>query len=128
MQQKGNIISRYRSTVAGGLLLTFALYFVNISLFSHYHVVDGVTIVHSHFHDDGHTKDPLDSTSHTKNELTLIHAISNFIVESPCAPFTFGIAYINICIENFETSESIAIVATFSRPPLRGPPVASTLI
>lgn len=60
----------------------FALYYANICFFYHGHIVNGVTIVHSHFHDKAH---PLTDT-HSESQLTLISALSLF---QSCAPALF---------------------------------------
>ncbi|MFI3289385.1 MAG: hypothetical protein R3Y66_04520 [Rikenellaceae bacterium] len=109
--------------VAGGLLFIFAAYFINISLFSHYHIVDGVTIVHSHFYSGDHADNPDSSTAHSENEITLIQAISNFLVESPSDPFILRVAYTNVEIHFIESNERILSVASYSHPPLRAPPI-----
>ncbi len=108
--------------MAGGLLFLFVAYFINISLFSHYHIVDGVTIVHSHFYSGDHANNQNDSTAHTQNELTLINAISNFIVESPSEPFSLEVVYTFVQTKFIDSNDDIFNVATCSYPPLRAPP------
>lgn len=56
------------------LLLIFVAFYSNISLFQHCHIINGVTIVHSHFHNDGHGGST--GTSHSTVELTLIAHVS----------------------------------------------------
>lgn len=61
------------------LLALFLSYYGSITFFSHYHVVNGVTIVHSHFF-CGHTdSNGAADHSHSAKELTLIAHLSNFI-------------------------------------------------
>jgi hypothetical protein len=59
---------------------------VDITFFQHSHIINGVTIVHSHFHNDTHTQ----SGSHGVNELTMISTLSDF------QSFQAGLFYIAI--------------------------------
>ena len=61
------------------LLALFLSYYGSITFFSHYHVVNGVTIVHSHFFCGGSDSDGNANHTHTTKELTLIAQLSNFI-------------------------------------------------
>lgn len=56
--------------ISGALLLLFVLYYSNITFFNHVHIINGVTISHSHLHTKGHHSTPLGN--HSKSELTLI--------------------------------------------------------
>jgi hypothetical protein len=56
------------------LLLVFVAYYANVTFFTHSHVVNGTTIVHSHFHNTSHTE----TGNHSTSELTLIAALSLF--------------------------------------------------
>ena len=56
------------------LIVIFTLYYANICFFYHNHVINGTTIVHSHFHTKAHTK----TGTHTDGELTLISVLSAF--------------------------------------------------
>jgi hypothetical protein len=49
-----------------------------MTLFSHAHIVDGVTIVHSHPYKSGSGKNPVNH-QHTSNGFLLIHFISNIL-------------------------------------------------
>ncbi|MFI3248425.1 MAG: hypothetical protein R3Y39_04775 [Rikenellaceae bacterium] len=115
-------IANIKSTVTGMLLLLFVTYFANISLFLHYHVVDGVTIVHSHIHDSDHTQDPFDTSTHSKRELTLINALSIFFAETPCELFVSNVISALICTLLIALSASIIQTNGIKQPPLRGPP------
>ncbi|OAV66566.1 hypothetical protein Barb6XT_01875 [Bacteroidales bacterium Barb6XT] len=63
----------YRRFMATALLAIFTSYYVNVGFFYHCHVINGVTIVHSHIHDSGHTK----ADGHSPSELTLISSLSS---------------------------------------------------
>jgi hypothetical protein len=68
MSKKGRqIISRI-------LIVIFAFYYVNVCFFYHSHIINGVTIVHSHVHSKAHTQ----TGTHSSSQLTLISALSAF--------------------------------------------------
>jgi hypothetical protein len=72
----------------------FLGYYGSITLFPHCHIVNGVTIVHSHPYK--HSADPKKSPGHqhSDDEFVLIHLISNFL-----ATFVF----INILVDILKT-------------------------
>ncbi len=74
---------RAKRIIVAMTLAIFALYYANICFFYHGHIVNGVTIVHSHFYGKAH---PLNDT-HSESELTLISALSLF---QSCAPAFLG--------------------------------------
>lgn len=122
MRKLGGYILNLRAAMAGVLLFIFASYFANISLFSHYHVVDGVTIVHSHFHGGDHTKNPADQSTHTKSELTFIKILSIYYAETPVWIVIPSLFVTIICTLLIELSAHIILVDHINHPPLRGPP------
>ncbi len=63
--------------VATLLLAILSVYYINSTMFSHTHTIDGATITHSHFYDDSHTEG--DDCKHTEGELTLIQHLNNII-------------------------------------------------
>lgn len=63
-----------RQVISCVLVVVFALYYANISFFYNSHVINGVTIVHSHFHGKNHEQ----SDTHSENELKLISVLSFF--------------------------------------------------
>lgn len=65
---------RSKQVIAGILFVIFTLYYVDICFFSHSHIINGTTIVHSHFHNKAHTQ----TGTHTESELTLISSLSAF--------------------------------------------------
>lgn len=67
---------RFARLSARFLLALFLSYYANITFFQHGHVVNGVTIVHSHIHQKDHQKLP--SGGHTVAELSLIYTNSLF--------------------------------------------------
>ncbi len=69
-----------RGIVAGALLAILSVYYINSTMFSHTHTIEGATIVHSHFYGEGHTDEDSDCNTHTKGELTLIQHLNNIIL------------------------------------------------
>lgn len=82
----GNRILNYKRrhfALALMLLSIFVFHYASINFFSHTHIINGVTIVHSHIYRSTPDKDNNASKSnpghtHTANELTLIAELSNF--------------------------------------------------
>ena len=102
------------------MLVIFALYYANVCFFYHSHIINGVTIVHSHIHTKAHAQ----TGTHSTSELTLISVISNF--QSLQATFCFigfGILLILQAITLFSRVRRIIShhVACIS---LRAPPVS----
>lgn len=65
---------RRRQVISCVLVVIFALYYANISFFYNSHVINGVTIVHSHFHGKTHKQ----TGTHSESELTLMSVLSFF--------------------------------------------------
>ncbi|WP_323403054.1 hypothetical protein [Proteiniphilum sp.] len=65
---------RNRQIINWILFSVFTFYYVNVCFFTHTHIVNGTTIVHSHIHNKAHTQ----TETHTESELTLISALSSF--------------------------------------------------
>jgi hypothetical protein len=58
------------------LLMLFVGYYGSVTLFFHSHIINGVTIVHSHIHTETHHD--TQSGGHTQQSITLIAQISHF--------------------------------------------------
>lgn len=104
------------------LLALFLCYYGNITFFSHFHVVNGVTIVHSHAF-CGHNPDGSAKHTHTAREITLIAQLSTFIT---VVTATLGIAA--PCLGkriHYYISQQVKEPARqlFTLSPLRAPPV-----
>jgi len=67
---------RFRQTIASALLVLFAVYYTDITFFEHTHIINGITIVHSHFYNSDHTQTP--SGGHTTTEITFFAVNSLF--------------------------------------------------
>jgi hypothetical protein len=63
-----------KQVIAYILIVIFASYYANICFFYHSHVINGATIVHSHFYNKTHTQ----TGTHGEKEITLIPALSVF--------------------------------------------------
>ena len=57
------------------LLLLFSTYYVQVNFFVHSHIVNGVTIVHSHLHRSTHHD--TDTGGHSETELTIIASLNS---------------------------------------------------
>jgi hypothetical protein len=57
------------------LIVLFAFYYVSICFFYHSHILNGVTIVHSHIHSKAHAQ----TGTHSDSELNLISTLSSFL-------------------------------------------------
>ena len=57
------------------LLLLFATYYVQVNFFVHSHIVNGVTVVHSHMHRSTHHD--TDTGGHSETELTIIASLNS---------------------------------------------------
>jgi hypothetical protein len=101
------------------LLVLFLAFFGSTNFFNHIHVVDGVTIVHSH--------PGLPSHRHTQNGFHVIHLLTNFIAAGITLLFA-GIILLRPAelIRNVLTSPGIKLPNLFGGNPLRGPPAIIT--
>ena len=55
-------------------LLLFLAYYASVTLFTHTHIIDGITIVHSHPYKSGTGKNPVNH-QHTTNGFGLIQLL-----------------------------------------------------
>ena len=72
VKRKEHTIARI---AAMGLLLLFATYYVQVNFFVHSHIVNGVTVVHSHMHRSTHHD--TDTGGHSTKELTIIASLNS---------------------------------------------------
>ena len=68
-------MDKVRKTASLFLIALFVSYYAGATLFSHTHIISGITVFHSHLHTDAHhdTK----SGGHTENSIILISQISH---------------------------------------------------
>lgn len=64
-----------RELMAMAMLLLFVAYYGNATLFYHTHIINGVTIVHSHMHNNHH-HDSSDG-KHSASHITLISTLNS---------------------------------------------------
>lgn len=102
------------------MLLLFVGYYADVNCFCHSHIVNGVTIVHSHFHNQHHHD--TEEGGHTATELTLIaNMAAQFLTtgEMPQAELTvFDTLILTLGYEQDSQTTSIHL----SCPSLRAPP------
>lgn len=72
------------------LLILFLGYYGSITLFTHTHILNGVTIVHSHPFNSGTEKNPI-KHQHTANGFLLIQFLSHFLTTVSFLTFSIGI-------------------------------------
>ncbi len=112
---------RARRIIAHCLLAIFALYYANITLFYHAHIVNGTTIVHSHFHDKAHTQDG----THSAAELTLFSVLSDFQSAAVSAFFIVAALLFVVALVLTLLRQGALIESPAACHGLRAPPVLS---
>ena len=60
------------------LLILFLGYYVSVTFFPHTHVIDGVTIVHSHLYNPLSNQNSADQ-QHSENEIVLSYQLAHFL-------------------------------------------------
>ena len=110
-------MKRSKAYLSIGLILIFCMYYAGISMFSHTHIVNGSSIVHSHL-GGGHDH------NHSDSQYAVIDILTDF--QSECAAVFHGIG-----TPFFQLSESLTEHTTpfhlSKESPvhsLRGPPQA----
>ena len=104
-----------KTYIASFLLTLFCCYLCGISMFSHTHIVNGTSIVHSHFGGNGEHQ-------HSESQYAVIDILSNFQSETV-------VNYAAVNTPFFHTSEIFTEYNAPSKPclvhpvlSLRGPP------
>ncbi|MBQ0035134.1 MAG: hypothetical protein KBS77_07550 [Bacteroidales bacterium] len=73
-----------RQSAAAVMLLLFVGYYADVNFFSHAHIINGVTLVHSHVHNEHHHD--TQGGGHSTSEITLIaHMASQFLATGETA-------------------------------------------
>ncbi len=80
--RRSNIARIYRRIASFFLIILFCGYLGSITFFPHTHIVDGITVVHSHPYKSLPGSNPVDH-NHSKNGFLLIQFISSFITTAP---------------------------------------------
>lgn len=104
------------------LLMIFSLYTCSTAFFTHSHIVEGLTIIHSHFYDKGEDGKP--THKHTTVEFQLIQVLSTYSsFETIVSAIIIGF-YPSICIELYARADYISKHQfSFAILRLRAPPV-----
>jgi len=105
-------------------LLLFLGFFGSITLFRHAHVVDGITIVHSHPFKNDKSGNP--SHNHSSNGYQLIHLLANFALIILLSHVIAGIDLPLIGKASFYLYNFLQSKYFYFSNPLRGPPSAYT--
>lgn len=79
-----------RKLLSFGLLSVFLAYYASITLFSHSHIINGVTIVHSHPYSKSTDSKPF-SHQHSEKGVALIQFLSHFSSLSVASLLSLGI-------------------------------------
>ena len=98
--------NRFKKVYGYFLLILFLGYYGSITQLPHYHIVDGVTIVHSHPFPHGSGTNPVEH-QHSGNGFVLIQLISNLIAIPPL--LFYGVKIIRRIVNNlvFITDENV---------------------
>jgi hypothetical protein len=80
--RQSNLYQGYRRLSGFFLVILFCGYFGSVTFFPHTHIVDGISVVHSHPYKSLPGSNPVDH-HHSKNGFLLIQFISNFITTAP---------------------------------------------
>lgn len=99
------------------LLMLFSCYYSGISMFSHVHLVNGASVVHSHL--GGEVEH-----NHSESQYVVIDLLSNFqseTAESFCSVESPFFMLSDLCISSYVSAESDGVTLVHS---LRGPPQA----
>ena len=111
-----------RRSVAGLLIALFGIYYTNVSLCLHTHIVGGTTIVHSHFHRAKHHSTP--TGEHTCTQLQLISILNTIsCTDDVCISISFSPILIPTERHDFSYTEQIFCPSRHKASP-RAPPFA----
>lgn len=87
-----------RNKLSYFFLILFVFYYASIFLFQHTHILDGLTVVHSHIHDFSSKSE--NNHNHSEKELQLISVISAFT--ATFTAFLYIIDINNLCFKKLE--------------------------
>ena len=109
-----------RQGAASLMLLLFVGYYVDVNFFCHSHLVNGVTIVHSHFHNQHHHD--TNEGGHTATELTLIANMATQFLTTGETPLTELTAFDTLILILGCEQESEVVSTHLLTISLRAPP------
>ena len=110
------------------LLILFLGYYGGITLFPHSHIVNGITIIHSHPFKSG-KDDPASSFPHSDKELVVIQLLSVFI--STALAFSFILSVLRSFLKHLIlifTTEGYAEPGGNRNNSLRAPPTRMAVL
>lgn len=105
------------------LLILFLGYYGSITLFTHTHIINGVTIIHSHPFNSGTEKNPI-KHQHTANGFILIQFLSHFL--ATILFLSFSIEIYKAVLRKYtlqKNKESFSNLSFFCSNGLRAPPL-----
>ena len=99
------------------LLLLFCCYYSGISMFSHVHIINRASVVHSHLGGNAEHE-------HSESQYAIIDILSHFQTESALDHYVVGSPFVSSSELLFEHQEPSYINEEYSVYALRGPPQA----
>jgi hypothetical protein len=101
-------------------LLLFLLFFGSVTFFNHAHVVDGITVIHSHPFRSDNSGNPMHD--HTTSGYQLIHLLVTLI--NTAVVFLIVFYFLPVFIGKIADKyfDRVVIKTFFIQHPLRGPP------
>ena len=99
------------------LLLLFCCYYSGISMFSHVHIINGASVVHSHLGGNAEHE-------HSESQYAIIDILSHFQTEAAIDHYVVGSPFVHSSELLFEHQEPSYINEEYSVYALRGPPQA----
>lgn len=107
------------------MLLLFVAYYVDVNFFAHVHIINGVTIVHSHIHGEHHHD--TEAGGHTVSEIALIANMAGQFLSTGETDQTEPEAIV-VCLLTLDVWQDAEVLAVhLACPSLRGPPSRSAL-
>ncbi len=109
-----NTISTIREankTVRIVLLAIFTFFYISVTFFPHSHIVNGVTIVHSHPYKKLPDKTPL-SHSHSNSEFLLIELLSSILLIAGIALSGILVFKNNVRVRTVTIAERVTVLLT----------------
>ena len=97
------------------LLLLFSCYYSGISMFSHVHIVNGSSVVHSHLGGNAEHE-------HSESQYAIIDILSHFQTEAALDHYVVGSPFVNSSELFFEYQGPSYVNEAYSVYALRGPP------
>jgi len=105
------------------ILGLFFAFYGSMTMFMHIHVVNGVTIVHSHFYlSDNTPADNQTSHQHSSSELILIDLLMHWVTDEPSGPCYETTRRSELPVYDMTLATTIPGPVAISANTTRGPP------